>query len=55
MTDLLKSAFQTIINEVGENKNREGLIDTPERAAIAMKFLTSGYNTDLAEIVNNAI
>ncbi len=55
MTDLLKSAFQTIINEVGENKNREGLIDTPERAAIAMKFLTSGYDTDLAEIVNNAI
>ena len=55
MNSLMRTAFQTIIEEVGEDPNREGLVKTPDRAAQAMDFLTSGYKTDLDEIVNNAI
>lgn len=35
--------IKDIIHNIGENQNREGLIDTPKRAAKAMQFLTQGY------------
>jgi GTP cyclohydrolase I len=44
-----------IISALGENPNREGLLRTPERVDKAMKFLTSGYHTDVAKLVNGAI
>lgn len=51
----IKTAYATILEGVGEDLQRDGLIDTPERAAKAMQFLTHGYNQTLDEVVNNAI
>ncbi|MFD2230315.1 GTP cyclohydrolase I FolE [Alkalimarinus sediminis] len=55
MQDILESSFRQIIDAVGEDVKREGLVDTPKRAAKAMEFLTQGYRQDLDEIINNAI
>ncbi len=51
----MKDAFATILTEIGEDTAREGLRDTPERAAKALQFLTSGYDQTIEEIVNNAL
>ena len=51
----MKKAFKTIIEQVGEDPSREGLLDTPDRAAKAMKFLTKGYQQTIEEVVNNAL
>lgn len=47
--------MHSLIELIGENVEREGLIDTPIRAAKAWEYLTSGYRKSLAEIVNNAV
>jgi GTP cyclohydrolase IA len=47
--------FRAIIESIGENPDRDGLVRTPHRAARAMEFLTQGYEMDLGEIVNDAI
>jgi GTP cyclohydrolase IA len=44
----LEDAVTTIITEVGEDPNREGLLKTPNRVAKAMLFLTEGYQKNLA-------
>lgn len=49
------NAVRTMLLGVGENPEREGLLKTPKRVAEAMRFLTSGYNQSLEEIVNGAI
>jgi len=46
--------MREILELVGENPSREGLVRTPERYEKALRFLTSGYNTSLEEIVNEA-
>ena len=51
----MKDAFTTILTEIGEDPSREGLRDTPNRAAKAMRFLTNGYGKTVEEIVNNAL
>lgn len=51
----LQQHFEAIIRGVGEDPAREGLRDTPERAAKAMQFITRGYQQSLDEVVNNAI
>ena len=51
----MEESFKTIINAVGEDINRPGLVDTPKRAAKAMEFLTQGYQQDLETVVNGAI
>lgn len=55
ITQKLKENYYTIINGVGENVEREGLLKTPERAAKAMQFLTKGYNEDAEEILRSAL
>ncbi|EPJ49021.1 MAG: GTP cyclohydrolase I [Osedax symbiont Rs1] len=51
----MEKAFAKIIEEIGEDLSREGLIDTPSRAAKAIKYLTQGYTQSLDEVVNNAL
>ena len=51
----MEEQWKKIIEEIGEDPNREGLLKTPERAAKAFKFLTRGYHQDVEELVNNAI
>ena len=55
VTEVLSESFKTIIDKLGEDSNREGLLKTPERAAKAMQFLTHGYDLDADEILNQAI
>ncbi|MBA3535670.1 MAG: GTP cyclohydrolase I FolE [Tatlockia sp.] len=47
--------YKKILEEIGEDVNREGLRDTPERAAKALRYLTKGYHENLEEIINNAL
>jgi GTP cyclohydrolase I len=53
--ETMENAFSTIINGVGEDVKREGLLDTPKRAAKAMQFLTKGYQETVDDVVNGAL
>ncbi|SHK67354.1 GTP cyclohydrolase I [Halomonas caseinilytica] len=55
MTEQLADHYRQIIQEIGEDPDREGLRDTPKRAAKAMQFLNRGYFQSLEEIVNGAV
>jgi GTP cyclohydrolase I len=55
VTDDLKNNFLEILKGVGEDINREGIANTPERAAKAIQFLTSGHCQDPAEILKSAM
>lgn len=52
---LLANHYKSVIDLLGENTDREGLLDTPVRVAKAMKFLTKGYNEDPEEILRKAL
>jgi GTP cyclohydrolase I len=51
----LENLFSGLIKEIGEDLTREGLVDTPKRAAAAFRFLNSGYGKNLEAVLNNAI
>ncbi|GJC92954.1 GTP cyclohydrolase 1 [Colletotrichum higginsianum] len=51
----LQGAVRTILECVGEDPDRPGVLDTPRRYAKAMLFLTRGYQENVKDIVNNAI
>jgi GTP cyclohydrolase I len=51
----MERSFRDLLEAVGEDPEREGLVRTPNRAARAFEFLTNGYRQDLDELVNNAI
>ncbi|MGI9274995.1 MAG: GTP cyclohydrolase I FolE [Endozoicomonas sp.] len=55
MSDTLSEHYKAIIESLGEDIHRDGLRDTPKRAAKAMQYLTRGYQQSLDEIVNGAI
>ena len=55
VTDDLKSKYTDILRRVGEDIHREGIVKTPERAAKAIQFLTSGHCQDPAEILRGAM
>src|SRR5581483_1236931 len=51
MQDLIRK----LLAELGEDPGREGLVDTPKRVEKAYKFLTSGYDADIDQVLNNAL
>ncbi|WP_410510523.1 GTP cyclohydrolase I FolE [Nodosilinea sp. E11] len=51
----MRQAVRTLLIGLGEDPDREGLLDTPKRVVKALKFLTSGYNQSLDELLNGAI
>ncbi len=55
MSDDIAEHYRQIISALGENPDREGLRDTPKRAAKAMQFLNAGYAQSLEEIINGAV
>jgi GTP cyclohydrolase I len=57
MLDLNKAAscYSTLLEEVGEDTDRPGLVDTPMRAARALEFMTRGYRQTVDEVVNGAV
>ena len=54
ITNKLKESYRSIIESVGEDPEREGLLKTPERVAKAMQFIMQGYNMNAADILNSA-
>lgn len=53
--DSMAAKYKIILEELGENPNREGLEKTPERVAKAMQFLTHGYDLSPADILKSAM
>jgi len=51
----MKELFTQVIQGIGEDINREGLRETPERAAKAIQYLTKGYQESLDSIINGAL
>ena len=51
----MQDSFAKIITEIGEDLTRDGLRDTPLRAAKAFQFLTRGYHQNLDEVINGAL
>lgn len=51
----MEDTFRNLLEAIGEDPQREGLLRTPTRAARAFEFLTNGYRQNLDEIVNGAI
>lgn len=54
ITNGLMDNYKNVLNLLGENAEREGLIKTPERLGKAMQFLTQGYQLDAKAIINSA-
>src|ERR1700731_1937623 len=51
----IASLMEKLLLKIGEDPGRPGLVRTPQRADKALRFLTSGYDTDVASIVNGAL
>ncbi|MEM7101797.1 MAG: GTP cyclohydrolase I FolE [Bacteroidota bacterium] len=54
-TEGIKEKYKFILDSVGEDINREGLVKTPERAAKAIQFLTHGYDLNASEVLRSAM
>jgi GTP cyclohydrolase I len=51
----VKGLVKTLLTEIGEDPEREGLLSTPTRVVKAYEFLTRGYQEDIDEVLNGAI
>jgi GTP cyclohydrolase I len=51
----MASHLRHVLEQIGEDPAREGLVRTPDRAEKALRFLTSGYQVDVASLVNGAL
>jgi GTP cyclohydrolase I len=51
----MNELYKDLLSRIGEDPGREGLLDTPERAAKAMEFLTKGYRQKLEDVINDAV
>jgi GTP cyclohydrolase I len=47
--------IRSILAKVGEDPNRDGLVNTPNRVDRTLRFLTSGYRMDVDELLNKAL
>ncbi len=54
-SDALEKITRDMLQAIGEDPDREGLVRTPKRVARAMRFLTRGYDQDIDAIINQAI
>ena len=54
VTSGLIGNYKEVLDLLGENSDREGLLKTPERLAKAMQYLTQGYHLDAKAIINSA-
>jgi GTP cyclohydrolase I len=55
VTDEIKQQYEYIIENLGEDASRDGLLKTPERASKAMQYLTSGYHMDAEKVLKSAL
>lgn len=55
VTEAVKKNYEQIIEGIGEDVNREGLLKTPERASKAMQFLTQGYHQNASDVLKSAM
>src|SRR6185295_3750167 len=55
MPEVIEKAVREILNEIGEDPEREGLVKTPDRVARAYRFLTKGYAEDPKTVINGAL
>jgi GTP cyclohydrolase I len=53
--DTLSQLVETMLRELGEDPTRGGLVETPERVARSLRFLTEGYGMDVCEAVSDAL
>ena len=53
--EVIQEHIRNLIKHIGEDPERQGLAKTPTRAALAIQYLTQGYQQDIQEIVNEAI
>lgn len=53
--DELEGYYKSILGGIGEDSDREGLLDTPKRAAKALRFLTKGYQESVEAVINGAV
>jgi GTP cyclohydrolase IA len=53
--DKIANVYRELLQGIGEDVDREGLLRTPDRAARALEFLTQGYRQDLDQIINGAV
>jgi len=51
----MQTLIRSLLEQLGEDPSREGLLKTPERVEKSMQFLTSGYAADIADILNGAL
>src|SRR5262249_5847556 len=51
----MQDTIRQLLAELGEDPTRDGLRDTPRRVEHALRFLTSGYDTDVDTVLNNAL
>lgn len=51
----LKLHFEKVLDLLGEDSGREGLLKTPERVSKALQFITNGYKTEPIEIIKSAL
>src|SRR2546425_5802359 len=51
----MKDLIRKLLTDLGEDPDREGLLDTPERVQKALRFLTSGYSANIDDVLNNAL
>lgn len=54
-TEQISNIYRTVLSQIGENPDREGLVKTPERVAKALQFLTQGYDIKPEDILKSAL